>query len=88
MSGLIVGHVGSDRRACRARSSGMSGRSSGMSGTMEAEKHNFRPQHTNLCGARCGGLRRFAEACGALRTIAAHKIRMRKVAERLRKLCR
>ena len=48
MSGLIVGHVGSDRRACRARSSGMSGpivghvgpdrracraRSSGMSGT-------------------------------------------------------
>ena len=51
--------------------------------TMEAEKHNFRPQHTNLCGAWCGGLRRFAEACGALRTIAAHKIRMRKVAEAL-----
>ena len=39
---------------------------------MEAEKYNFRPQHTNLCGAWCGGLRRSAEACGALRTIAAH----------------
>ena len=45
---------------------------------MEAEKHR------NILIFAAPG----AEACGALRTIAAHKIRMRKVAEHLRKLCR
>ena len=51
---------------------------------MEAEKGNFHPQHPNFAAPG-------AEAYGALRIIAAHKfhcVGMRKVAERLRKLCR
>ena len=41
---------------------------------MEAEKDNFRPQHNNLCGAWCGGLRRFADNCGAQNSYAEIRI--------------
>ena len=67
MSGLIVGHVGSDRRACRARSSGMSGpivghvgpdrracraRSSGMSGPIVGHVGHVGPDFGRSSGRR------------------------------------